>query len=90
MGFFEKMRERRWRKKLIKGQYELTASGQCFINYCKKIADGVWVEKDYIQAYDEELMRMVNRYNVLKPDHSISRENMAKVLVMFMGNKGEV
>jgi hypothetical protein len=31
---------------------------------------------------------MVNRYNVLKPDHSISRENMAKVLVMFVGNKG--
>ncbi len=88
MGFFEKMRERRSRKKLMKGQYELTISGQYFINYCKKIADGVWVEKDYIEAYDEELMRMVSRYNVLKPDHLISRENMAKVLVVFVGNKG--
>ena len=88
MGFFEKMRKRRWREKLMKGQYELTISGQYFINYCKKIADGVWVEKDYIQAYDEELMGMVNRYNVLRPDHLISRENMAKVLVMFVGNKG--
>ena len=88
MGFFEKMRERRWREKLMKGQYELTISGQCFINYCKKIAAGVWVEKDYIEAYDEELMRMVSRYNVLRPDHLVSRENMAKVLVMFVGNKG--
>lgn len=88
MGFFEKMRERRRRKKLMKGQYELTASGQCFINYCKKIADGEWSEKDYIEAYDEELMRMVSRYNVLRPDLLVSRENMAKVLVMFVGNKG--
>ena len=88
MGFFEKMRERRRREKLMKGQYELTASGQCFINYCKKIAAGVWVEKDYIEAYDEELMRMVSRYNVLRPDHLVSRENMAKVFVMFVGNKG--
>jgi hypothetical protein len=88
MDLFEKMRERRWRKKLMKGQYELTISGKYFINYCKKIADGVWVEKDYIEAYDEELMRMVSRYNVLRPDHLVSRENMAKVLVMFVGNKG--
>ena len=88
MGFFEKMRERRRRKKLIKGQYELTISGQCFINYCKKIAAGAWVEKDYIQAYDEELMRMVSRYNVLQPNNLISRENMAKALVMFVGDKG--
>jgi hypothetical protein len=88
MGFFEKMRERRRREKLMKGQYELTASGQCFINYCKKIAAGEWSEKDYIEAYDEELMRMVSRYKVLQPNHLISRENMAKVLVMFVGNKG--
>ena len=88
MGFIEKMRGRRLRGKLMKGQYELTASGQCFINYCKKIAAGVWVEKDYIQAYDEELMRMVSRYNVLQPNHLISRENMAKALVMFVGDKG--
>lgn len=88
MGLFEKIREGRRRKKLMKGQYELTASGQCFINYCKKIAAGVWVEKDYIQAYDEELMRMVDRYNVLQPDNLVSRENMAKVLVMFVGDKG--
>ncbi len=88
MGFFEKMRERRSRERLMKGQYELTISGKYFINYCKKIADGVWVEKDYIQAYDEELMRMVSRYNVLQPNNLISRENMAKALVMFVGNKG--
>ena len=72
----------------MKGQYELTASGQCFINYCKKIASGEWSEKDYIEADDEELMHMVSRYNVLRPDHLVSRENMAKILVMFVGNKG--
>ena len=88
MGFWDKIRQRRWRKKLMKGEFELTISGQYFVNYCKKIAAGVWTEKDYIYAYDEELMHMVNRYNTMKPEFPISRENTAKVLLAFVGNKG--
>ena len=87
MGFWDKIRQRRWRKKLMKGEFELTISGQYFVNYCKKIAAGVWTEKDYIYAYDEELMHMVNRYNTMKPEFPISRESMAKVLLTFVGNR---
>jgi hypothetical protein len=88
MGFWDKLRQRRLRKKLMKGEFELTISGQYFVNYCKKIAAGVWTEKDYIYAYDEELMHMVNRYNTMEPEFPISRKNMAKVLLAFVGNKG--
>ena len=87
MGFWDKIRQRRLRKKLMKGEFELTISGQYFMQYCRKIATGVWTEKDYIYAYDEELMHMVNRYNTMKPEFPISRENMAKVLLAFVGNR---
>ena len=87
MGFWDKIRQRRWRKKLMKGEFELTIRGQYFMQYCRKIADGVWTEKDYIYAYDEELMHMVNRYNTMKPEFPISRESMAKVLLTFVGNR---
>ena len=86
MGFWDKLRQRRLRKKLMKGEFELTIRGQYFMQYCRKIAAGVWTEKDYIYAYDEELMHLVNRYNTMKPESPISRENMAKVLLAFVGN----
>lgn len=88
MGFWDKLRQRRLRKKLMNGEFELTPRGQYFIQYCRKIAAGVWTEKDYIYAYDEELTRLVNKYNTMKPESPISRENMAKVLLAFVGNKG--
>lgn len=34
------------------------------------------------------MARLNNRYNTMKPEFPISRKNMAKVLLAFVGNKG--
>lgn len=70
--------------------YELTDKGRYFMSYCKKIADGVWKESDYISAYEKQLMETIETIEIFKKDDqdvSISRKTAAKIILLF--NKEE-
>lgn len=77
-----------------KSKAELTIKGQYFLNYCEKIADGVWTERDYIEAYEDSLKHFIESVlrRVDKTDGELTWEQLrvvsAKILVQSL--KGEV
>lgn len=48
-------------KKEPKG--EITPSGKAFMNYCQKICDGTWTEKDRISAYEVHITEAEKRFS---------------------------
>lgn len=88
MGFWDRFRKWRIQRKLYRGEFDLTPSGKYFLKYCEKIAKGEWTQNDYIEAYEEQLMNLVETQHKLKPENPVSRQMMAIILLAFLGSKG--
>lgn len=79
MNFFKKRR--------LKNQ-EITPKGECFYDYCLKIRNGEWTEKDYIEAYEKNIEEMRIELTE-KSKFEYSRENIAYYTVEVMNEVRE-
>lgn len=75
MNFFEELKRKRAIKELKNST--ITPKGICFREYCRKIMTGEWTERDYIEAYEEELA--VTRDIAEQGNYVISREETAEL-----------
>lgn len=79
MGLFAKLKNLFYRKK----ETILSVRGYYMLKYCKKIADKLWEEKDFNEAYEISLEDF--RQHLRFDDGSMaSREDAAEVFVEMM------
>ncbi len=82
MGLFRNKYENGF-DKIRDKNYELTDKGRYFMSYCRKIADDVWKESDYISAYEKQLMDTIEIFKKNSQDASISRKMAAMIILLF-------
>lgn len=80
MNFFQKRK--------LKGQ-GITPKGECLYNYCRRVRDGQWGEKDYIAEYEGFIDAL---HDELMEETGIdrSRENIADCIMAIMNDIREV
>ena len=76
-----------------KDKAELTAKGKCFLEYCEKISDGSWNQRDYIEAYEDSLKSFIesclHRTNKTK-DYSWEQLRVGGAKILVESLKSEV
>ena len=82
MGFFRNKNKNGF-DKIRDKDYELTDKGRYFMSYCRKIANDVWEESDYISAYEKQLMETTEIFFKNNQDASISRKTAAMIILLF-------
>ena len=59
MSWIDKIKKALFGEK--KGEYTLSARGECMLAYCRRIVNG---EDDYIEAYEQELVEFGKKFNM--------------------------
>ncbi len=58
----------------MKGNFRRTPKGECFMEYCRVIANGTFTDKDYIADYENAINNIISTIennNHLKTDRKI-------------------